>query len=140
MLYNNCQSKFEVKILAHEKKKLGDIGESTAANYLLRKGYNIIVKNFRYGRNAEIDIIAEINDTIVFVEVKTRTNDKFGTPAEAVDNRKQQKIIMAAEKFLQVNNFFDRACRFDVIEVFADNYIDSNDWRINHIENAFEVI
>ncbi len=118
-----------------QTKNLGNAGENLAENLLMSKNYKILAKNFRFGRNAEIDIIAESNNTIIFVEVKTRSNQKLGRPAEAVTVQKQKKIILAANKFLQMNNFFDRACRFDVIEILADN----ENWKINHIENAFEI-
>ncbi|MBR2180204.1 MAG: YraN family protein [Selenomonadaceae bacterium] len=121
------------------RKELGDAGEEFAAAYLQSRDYEILSRNFRFGRTAEVDIIALTNDTIVFVEVKTRNNQKYGTPAEAVTLKKQQKIIAAATKFLQDNDFFDKSCRFDVIEVFADNDQNFNNWKYNHIENAFEI-
>ena len=122
------------------KKILGNAGEDFAAVCLQSKNYKILARNFRFGRNAEIDIIAEINGTIIFVEVKTRNNKRYGTPAEGVTFRKQQKIIKAATKFLQINNLFDRACRFDIFEVFANNNQDTGSWEYNHIENAFEIV
>ena len=120
-------------------KTLGDAGENVAAVYLKNNGYNILARNFRYGRNAEVDIIAEIDNAIIFVEVKTRSSNKFGMPAEAVTIQKQQKIFMAATKFIQDNELFDRACRFDVIEVFASKSEKYIGWRINHIPDAFEI-
>ena len=115
-------------------KNLGDAGEIFAANYLENHGYKIITKNFRV-RSAEIDIVAEIDDVIVFVEVKTRSDTKYGLPSEAVNFRKQQKIIEAASVFLQDEKYFDKACRFDVIEIFSDGV----KFSARHIENAFEV-
>ena len=120
-------------------KTLGDKGEDVAANYLQNNGYTILARNFRYGRFAEVDIIAEFDRTIVFVEVKTRHSDKYGRPAEAVSVVKQNKIIKAAMRFLQVNNYFDRCCRFDVIEVFANKNKNFKDWKINQIEDAFYI-
>lgn len=119
-------------------KNLGDDGERFAVKYLQSKDYRILEKNFRYSRNAEIDIIAEVDDTIIFVEVKTRSSQSYGRPSEAVTINKQQKIIQAAQNFLQSKNLFECSCRFDVIEVFA-NGTNCADWKINHIENAFEV-
>ena len=121
------------------KKSIGDIGEDFAAEFLISQKYKIIARNFRIQR-AEIDIIAEIDKIIVFIEVKTRTSNKFGRPAEAVTNTKQKSIITAAMGFLQQNDLFDRACRFDVVEVFANNSDNFANWRINHIENAFELV
>jgi len=116
-------------------KKLGNTGENLAVNFLENHGYKILEKNFRI-RAAEIDIIAEKDNTIIFVEVKTRSNIRKGTPAEAVNLRKQKKIIEAASVFLQDEKYFDKACRFDVIEILSAG----KDFKVNHIENAFEVI
>lgn len=115
-------------------KNLGNAGEIFAANYLERLGYKILAKNFRV-RSAEIDIIAEIDGVIVFVEVKTRSDTKHGLPAEAVNFRKQQKIIQAAGVFLQDEKYFDAPCRFDVIEIYSNG----SQFSARHIENAFEV-
>lgn len=116
-------------------KKLGNTGENIAVNFLENHGYKILEKNFRI-RAAEIDIIAEKDNTIIFVEVKTRSNIRKGTPAEAVNLRKQKKIIEAASVFLQDEKYFDKACRFDVIEIISEGKF----FKVNHIENAFEVI
>lgn len=116
-------------------KILGDAGENFAAEYLKKNGYKILAKNFRV-QTAEIDIIAELDEKIIFVEVKTRSNTRRGLPAEAVNLRKQKKIIQAASVFLQDEIYSDRACRFDVIEIYSDG----TKFKIRHIENAFEVI
>ena len=115
-------------------KNLGNAGEIFAANYLESHGYKILAKNFRV-RSAEIDIVVEIDDVIVFVEVKTRSDTKHGLPVEAVNFRKQQKIIEAAGVFLQDEKYFDKACRFDVIEIYSDGV----KFSARHIENAFEI-
>ena len=115
-------------------KILGNAGENFAAKYLEERGYKIIAQNYRV-RSAEIDIIAELGEEIIFVEVKTRSNTRRGLPAEAVNLRKQKKIIGAASVFLQDEIYFDRACRFDVIEVYSGG----TEFKIRHIENAFEV-
>ena len=117
------------------QKNLGNFGEDCAAKFLEEQGYTIVARNFRI-RSAEIDIIAKIAGTIVFVEVKARSNTRHGLPSEAVTIRKQKKIIEAAGVFLQDENFCDCACRFDVIEIFLDG---ERVEEINHIENAFEV-
>lgn len=116
-------------------KKLGNTGENLAATFLENHGYKILEKNFRI-RAAEIDIIAQKDNTVIFVEVKTRSNIRKGLPAEAVNLRKQKKIIEAASVFLQDEKYFDSACRFDVIEILKAG----NAFKVNHIENAFEVI
>ena len=114
----------------------GRFGEDCAAKFLEAKGYSIVARNFRI-RSAEIDIIAQLDDVIVFVEVKARSNIRHGLPSEAVTLRKQKKIIEAASIFLQDENFSDYACRFDVVEVYLSG---ERVEAINHIENAFEVV
>jgi len=118
------------------QKNLGKLGEDCAAKFLETAGYTIVARNFRI-RSAEIDIIAQIDNVIVFVEVKARSNIRHGLPVEAVNLRKQKKIIEAAGIFLQDEKYCDCACRFDVVEVYLrDEQVE----QINHIENAFEVI
>ena len=117
------------------RKNLGQLGEDCAAKFLEDKGYLIVARNFRI-RSAEIDIIAQIDNVIVFVEVKARSNIRHGLPSEAVTLSKQKKIIEAAGVFLQDENFSECACRFDVVEVYLrGEHVEE----INHIENAFEV-
>ena len=118
-----------------KQKTLGKLGEDCAAQFLEAQGYTIIARNFRI-RSAEIDIIAQIDNVIIFVEVKARSNIRHGLPVEAVNLRKQKKIIKAAGVFLQDEKFCDCACRFDVVEVYLNG---ERVEEINHIENAFEV-
>ena len=113
----------------------GKLGEDCAANFLEASGYKIVTRNFRI-RSAEIDIIAQKDDVIIFVEVKARSDIRHGLPSEAVTVRKQKKIIEAAGVFLQDENFSECACRFDVIEIYLRGGVVEE---INHIENAFEV-
>lgn len=121
--------------MSDDTKILGNVGENIAAKFLENHGYKIIARNYRI-RSAEIDIIAEIGGVIVFVEVKTRSNIRHGSAAEAVNFRKQKKIIEAASIFLQDENYCDCACRFDVIEIYSHG----KDFTVNHIEAAFEVL
>lgn len=118
------------------QKNLGKLGEDCAAKFLEAEGYTIVARNFRI-RSAEIDIIAQLDNVIVFVEVKARSNISHGLPVEAVNLRKQKKIIEAAGVFLQDEKYCDCACRFDVVEVYLRG---EQVEQINHIENAFEVI
>ncbi len=106
----------------------GTKGELLAINYLKKIKYNIIETNYK-NKLGEIDIIAKINNTIVFVEVKERETSLFGRPCEAVDYVKQNKIRNVATLYLIKNKLMDSLVRFDVIEVI-DN-------KINHIINAF---
>ena len=113
-----------------EKRKIGDIGEDAAVKFLEDKGYKIIKRNF-YCRVGEIDIIALCGEETVFIEVKTRKSDAFGSAAEFVTYQKQQKIKKTALYYIGGS---DIPVRFDVIEVYHQN---SEIKSINHIENAF---
>lgn len=110
-------------------RRLGIIGEKIAQEFLWNNGYEILETNF-YTKMGEIDIIAEKNNCIIFVEVKTRTSLKFGTPAMAVDFNKRNHIKNSAKVFLHINRLYDKNVRFDVIEVF----INEGKCNINHIE------
>ncbi len=117
------------------RKNLGRAGENFAANYLENLGYKILARNYNVRYVGELDIVAQIDDTIVFVEVKTRSNDHFGTPAEAVTKTKQKKIYNTAEVFQQRKEIFDQPCRFDVIEVFSN----ADGFTLNHMIAAFSL-
>ena len=112
---------------------VGDLGERAAADYLQEAGYEILKRKYRL-KIGEIDIIAKINNTLVFVEVKTRSNSRYGFPAEAVTYRKQQKIINMAQCYLNYINSTTACCRFDVIEVFL---AELRVIKYNHIIDAF---
>ncbi|MBR2177360.1 MAG: YraN family protein [Clostridia bacterium] len=117
-----------------QTQKIGDMGESAAASYLIRHGYTIVMRNYRLPCG-EIDIIAKNKQYIVFAEVKTRAADALDRPSAWVDKRKQKKLIRTASVYLE-NSSLDLQPRFDVIEVVYDKktkVIVS----IEHIENAF---
>lgn len=101
------------------KGELGKLGEDYACYYLQKHGYTILKRNFRYGHFGEIDIIAQKESVISFVEVKTRTSVKFGLPSEAVTLSKQRKIYRCAEYFLLVENLLNSipVLSFDVVEI-----------------------
>ena len=107
-------------------KILGGQGENCAAVYLRKKGYRIL---------EQIDLIAENGGTLVFVEVKTRSSLRYGTPAEAVNFRKRNKIIQTASWYLRQRHMEHRPCRFDVIEIYATG----GGWTVRQIEGAFEL-
>ena len=114
-------------------KRLGDIGESLAVNYLKTNNYKILQTNYK-NKIGEIDIIAKEKDVLVFIEVKTRMSLNFGMPREAITKNKVFKIKNTAISYLKHNNLLEKiSVRFDCIEVFGDN-IDS---KINHIKNIF---
>lgn len=111
------------------KQELGKKGEWLAKQYLERKGYQIIAQNFRC-LQGEIDIIAEENDELVFIEVKTRSTLWYGMPAEAVNKPKQKHIIKAAKYYLYRTQQENRCIRFDVMEM----YINQTGVKIHHIK------
>lgn len=117
--------------------KIGLAGESAAAEYLVKKGYRIAERNYKC-KVAEIDIIAYNNDdTLCFIEVKTRKNSQFGYPSEFVNGRKQHKIHLGAMSYINKKHI-DKEVRFDVIEVYASMTGEEvKITGINHIENAF---
>lgn len=112
----------------------GKKGEEIAAKYLKKNGYKILEKNFRksYG---EIDIIAQKGENIAFVEVKTRKSDLYGTPAEFVTSKKQERIKKAAYAYIQQNDL-DAEFTFDIVEVYLNA---EEKAKINHLINAFYV-
>jgi len=110
---------------------LGPAGEDIAARHLIEKGYKIRHRNWKYGQK-EIDIVAENNEFIVFVEVKTRKDDYYVHPRDAVTSKKQKMIIYAADSYMKIYNI-GKECRFDIITVISD----SQSYIVEHIENAF---
>ena len=119
-------------IMSTEKAAIGKLGEDFAENYFMKKGYTVI-RNF-HSRYGEIDLIAENEDYIIFVEVKTRKDNSMTAPKESVDFYKQRKIIKTAESFL-MHCQGEKQPRFDVFEVFQHN---GRIYKFNHIESAFD--
>jgi putative endonuclease len=116
---------------------LGARGEKAAARYLRRRGYKVLLKNFRSGK-AEVDIVARDKDWLVFVEVKTRETEQFGAPSEAVDRDKQRNLSKAALDYLRMLGNPKIHFRFDIVEVIiADGAKKPNDIRL--IQNAFDL-
>ena len=115
------------------KQELGKYGEEKACEYLKKNNYRIIEKNFLC-KQGEIDIIALSSlKELVFVEVKTRRNIKYGMPCEAVTPKKIKNIISSSKYYIFKNRFYNLEIRYDVIEVFAFDTA----YYINHIKNAF---
>ena len=114
-------------------RQLGVKGEDLAATFLKRKGYRIAERNYKTPVG-EIDIIAEDRGTLVFIEVKTRTDDSFGLPFEAVNSKKREKLRKVALFYLKNRCRKDVPSRFDVLSIRAgDGKSD-----IEHIVDAFE--
>ena len=116
-----------------DKRLIGILGEKLVCKWYTDRKYKLIGVNYKT-RFGEIDIIAQNRNTIVFVEVKTRKDDKFYSAKEAVTYTKQQKIKSAAALYLSSHKIDDMYVRFDVAEVY---HPDKNPL-INVIENAFE--
>ena len=110
------------------KKVLGKKGEKLVVAYLKKRGYKLLEKNYvtPFG---EADVVAKDKDEIVFIEVKTRTSESFGTPKEAVGVNKQRRYYQIA-KFYGLQTGEEPNARFDVAEVYADG-------KIEYYENAF---
>lgn len=109
---------------------IGNFGEKIAREYILTKNYDILDLNY-LTKMGEIDIIAKDKDIIVFIEVKTRKNAKYGYAYESVNWNKQRKIKNTSTVYLLRNNLNNVQIRYDIIEIYTDNK------KINHIENAF---
>ncbi len=115
-----------------EHNELGHRGEEEAQRYLEEKGYRIIEQNWRY-RGYEIDIVAETDDWIVFVEVKTRSTDAYGNPEDFIDNRRINRLTRAGHHYLMKNKI-DKDWRFDVIAIL---WGDGDTFSIKHFDDAF---
>ena len=114
-----------------ESHLLGQKGEDLAADHLKKSGFRILFRNWKWGKH-EIDIIADNRDLIVFVEVKTRTDDFQMHPRTAVTTEKQKSIIYAADGYLQKFNI-NKESRFDVITIIKK----TETYEIDHIKGAF---
>ena len=110
----------------------GKQGEDAAEAFLSAKGFDILERNYRHGRG-EIDIIARDGEYTVFVEVKCRSNERFGSPEYAVTSGKQAQLRRVAAGYMYEHGFAELACRFDVITVeFRNGCADCR-----HLVNAF---
>ena len=113
------------------KMQTGSDGERMAAEYLAGKGYEVLERNYRYGR-AEIDLIVKKKNWLVFVEVKTRSRSDFGFPEEFVDRVKEELILMAAENYIHKINW-EGNVRYDIVSVLGVGV----GREIVHFEDAF---
>ena len=114
---------------------VGEWGENLAVAFLKEKGYVILGRNVRPDRRDEIDVVVRTKNTLVFVEVKTRSCEDFGSPASAVDKDKRHVLNRAAAAYLRKAKYPDLFYRFDVIEVVGQPEDEEPD--IRHIEDAF---
>ena len=117
-----------------EKKELGKKGEEIALRFLKKNGYHIIEKNY-VCKMGEMDIIAKEKDTLVFIEVKTRTSTTFGPPQLAVNSSKQRQLSKVALYFLKEKGIEDVKARFDVVAIL----LGAKGEEIELIRDAFEL-
>ncbi|OQY46208.1 MAG: YraN family protein [Anaerolineaceae bacterium 4572_78] len=118
-----------------ERQKLGKHGENLAENYLVKHEYTVIAKNWRCSIG-ELDLVVEKDEQIIFVEVRTRRGNHFGTPEASLTPRKQAKLVELAWTFLAEHDYEAYQWRIDVIAIMLNRQ-----WkieRLNHIEWAIE--
>jgi len=118
-----------------QKQILGEEGERIAETFLRKKGYRVVERNYRCPVG-ELDLILLDRRVVVFVEVKTRSDDRFGAPLESVGPRKQKKMIKTALFFLTRHRLHNRDARFDVVGISYQG----GEPMVEHIQNAFEVV
>lgn len=111
--------------------ELGKAGEELAVDFLLKKGFEIVARNFVY-QKAEVDIIARKDNILSIIEVKTRSTPDFGNPQEFVKARQIQRLVKAVDHFVSDHNL-DVEVRFDIIAIIRNKA----GTRIEHIEDAF---
>lgn len=114
-----------------EQSELGKIGEELAAKFLEKKGYEIHVRNWRF-KKGELDIVAEKNNTMVFVEVKTRKSSYLAEPRITISMKKQKMLITTADIYLKLNKI-SKESQFDVITVI----VGGKENNYEHLEDAF---
>jgi putative endonuclease len=113
-------------------REKGNLGEDIAVDYLLNKGFEIVKRNFHYGKIGEIDIVAKDKNCMVFVEVKARNSFKYGTGLDAITPSKQRQMVVVAKGYIQINKVQNIDLRFDVISIDMS----AKPPQVIHIENA----
>ena len=111
--------------------ELGKKGEREAIHFLEEQGYRIRHLNWRTGRK-ELDIVAELENELVIIEVKTRRNQEFGQPEESINEKKIRRIVVAADAYVR-KYAIDAPVRFDIISIIGEE----SPYEIEHIKNAF---
>ncbi len=117
--------------MMNERQQLGSLGEGLVAEWLKQQGFSVLCQNYRI-RTGEVDVIAQRDEVLAFVEVKTRKKRYFPL-ANTVTRTKQLRVIKAAKYFLMINKITDRVIRFDVATVLFEY----NKPSVNYIPNAF---
>jgi putative endonuclease len=126
-------TKFALQTLTRMAKHniLGQEGEEIAARYLQQRGYTIQDRNWHCGHK-DLDLVVTKDDTIVFVEVKTRTSTDWGDPQDFVTDRKIRRIVSSADAYLRFNQI-NMDVRFDIVSIVAEG----GEFKVEHIEQAF---
>jgi putative endonuclease len=120
---------------ADDRRSVGTSGEEVAWRHLERAGYSLVAKNFR-SRFGEIDLVVERAGVLVFVEVRSRRGDRYGSALESVGRRKQRQIGRMALEFVARRRLSDRRARFDVVAIEWQD----GEPRIDHVEGAFQLV
>jgi putative endonuclease len=115
-----------------ERQRFGELGERVAERWLRRRGWRVLQRRFRNGHR-DIDLVAERDGMVAFVEVKARRGMAFGDPVEAVHWRKQRELWRSASVWIERNGRAEERYRFDVIGVL----VEGSRVRVRHVENAF---
>lgn len=114
-----------------QHNELGTKGEQLAVNFLIKNGYDILDRNYRFDK-AEVDIIAQKDDILAIIEVKTRSTIDFGNPQDFVKPKQIQRLVKAVDEYVIVNEL-DVEVRFDIIAIIKEG----KGFKIEHLENAF---
>ncbi len=120
--------------MTNHNQRLGLLGEQIAARWLRRKGWRIVYRRFRNGRR-DIDLVAERDALIAFVEVKARSGAAFGDPVEAVNFQKQRELAKSAHVWIDRHGRAEESYRFDVVGVL----IEGERVSVKHVEDAFQI-
>jgi len=120
--------------MSNHNQRFGQLGERIAERWLTRRGWRIVYRRFRNGRR-DIDLVAQREATVAFVEVKARKGSTFGDPVEAVHRRKQRELTKSALVWIDRHGRAEESYRFDVIGVLVDR----ERVLVKHVENAFGV-
>ncbi len=114
-----------------QHNELGTKGEQLAVDFLLKNGYDILERNYRFNK-AEVDIIAKQKDILAIIEVKTRSSIDFGNPQDFVKPKQIQRLVKAVDEYVIINQL-DVEVRFDIIAIIKEG----KGFKIEHLENAF---
>jgi len=116
-----------------KRHQMGKDNEQVAVDYLQKNGYTIVQRNYRI-RGGEIDIIAKDNNTLVFIEVKSRTSTRYGHAIQSLTRQQQKRLSKTAQTYLHQHNLNNQPARFDMIAIQKNQYMGTE---IRLIKNAF---